>query len=137
MVVGFQERDSWRAQAEVLGRHIRATLKIDRVTSAAILLVKASHKASPDQEERKWTSLLGRGGSIHVHGREIDGGYHWRLAHVLYPCSVIITIYIGPYCQVKVIDRRSTFGAGIIVFLMLLIGPGIMPGEGQKPTIVE
>lgn len=84
--------------------HLRATFKIDNVVSAAIQLVKASHKASLDQEERKQTSLLERGSSVHIHGRGIDGGCHWRLAHAFYPCNVVITVYVGPYCQVKVIN---------------------------------
>lgn len=65
----------------------------------------------------------------------IDGGHHWRLAHSLYLCSMVVTVYTGPYFQVKI--DGAILGQKPIVFLMLLVGPGTVCDAGQTLTIVE
>ena len=75
------------------------------VTSAAILLVKTSHKTSPESG-RGQTDFTAKWEKQHTHsGRGgIDGGRQWRRAHALHLHGMVIIMYAGPGFQVPVID---------------------------------
>lgn len=76
------------------------------VPSAAVLLVGASHRTSPDsgREERDFTSQWEKQ-QTHSGKGGMDRGHPWRRGRAcILPDGMVIAMYTGPYFRVPLID---------------------------------